>query len=100
MKLTARTRGRISRIRSWLAISHGSEFAALSAFGHTSPTLVEQRPRVEALDRDHAHARQRDGERADVVLEVVELDALEVGQRAAHHLPEPEQADAPLRLLR
>ena len=34
-KLIASTRGCISRIRSWLAISQGSELAALSAFGHT-----------------------------------------------------------------
>ena len=54
-KLTASTRGRISRIRSWLAISHGSEFAALSAFGQTrSPFAVTRATRYRrgCPDRD------------------------------------------------
>src|SRR4051812_14391431 len=60
----------------------------------------EQRPRIEALDRDDADARQGDGEGADVVLEVVELESGEgeVGQSAAQELAEAEHADPPARL--
>src|SRR6201999_3567589 len=62
------------------------------------PLSSEQRPRVEALERDHADTRQRDRERADVVLEVVELEPVrrEVGEDARDELAEPDDADAPV----
>ena len=47
----------------------------------SSTTSVEQRPGIEALDRDDPHAGERDGERADVVLEVEDLEPAQ-GRRA------------------
>src|SRR4051812_21795638 len=62
----------------------------------SSRISAQQRPGVEALDGDHPDPRQRDRERPDVVLEVEELQALalQLGERAAHELAEPQQPDA------
>src|SRR5262249_630581 len=59
--------------------------------------LPQQRPRAEALDRDHLDPRQRHGERPGVVFEVVDLQALvdQLAQRARHQLAEAEDPDAP-----
>src|SRR5690606_17446673 len=59
---------------------------------------VEQRPGSELLDRDHADARERPGERADVVLEVEQLDALDLREQAARHLAEADHADPAARV--
>src|SRR4051794_23252700 len=74
------------------------ERVALAAATPEADRSAEQGPRIEALDRDDADPRQRDGEGADVVLQVEEGEAvgLQVGERGRDELAEADHADAPL----
>jgi hypothetical protein len=55
-KLTARTRGRISRISAWCSASQGSELAELTSFGHTVGARVTV-TRAEATFEARSRAR-------------------------------------------
>src|SRR5829696_5809873 len=91
-KLTTSTRGRIDRIRSWLATSHGSELTALSAFGQIrSRSGVDVDPvpdaqpvvdRARVRDR-HAQTAVARGEGRDGRVAVDRVPADEVAR--VHH---------------